>query len=104
VSKLESSVQAEIIRKLEALGHFTVRISRSNRSGIPDIIVCLRPIGQFLAIECKRESGGKVSALQARSIAQIREAGGYAMIASSWEDVRIMLTKIHNRPESGSTA
>lgn len=104
MSKSESSVQAEIVRNLKDLGHYPVRVSRSNVSGIPDLIVCLKPSGLFLAIECKRSSGGKVSALQARSIAQIREAGGYAMIAESWEDVRIMLTKILNRPESSSTA
>lgn len=47
------------------------------REGIPDLIVCCN--GYFLGIELKNETG-EPSKLQLRSIAQIRKAGGIAIV------------------------
>jgi len=48
-------------------------------SGIPDIIACYK--GRFFAIECKAGKG-KTTALQDKSIAQIKDAGGLAIVVN----------------------
>lgn len=55
--------------------------------GVPDIICCVRG-GQFLGVEVKapgREN--TVTALQQQTITRINDAGGYAFVASSVEQV-----------------
>lgn len=47
------------------------------RSGVPDIICCIR--GYFLAIECKAGTN-KPTALQLREIARIQQAKGIAFV------------------------
>lgn len=48
-------------------------------AGIPDIIACY--MGRFFAIECKAGKG-KTTALQDRNIAQIKDAGGLAIVVN----------------------
>jgi Holliday junction resolvase len=47
------------------------------RSGVPDFICCAD--GKFLAIEAKAD-GNKLTLLQAKEIASIQEAGGFALV------------------------
>ena len=47
------------------------------RSGVPDIICCIR--GYFLAIECKAGTN-KLTALQLREIERIQQAKGIAFV------------------------
>ena len=47
------------------------------RSGVPDIICCIR--GYFLAIECKA-GANKPTALQLREIERIQQAKGIAFV------------------------
>ena len=60
------------------------------RSGVPDIIACMR--GRFLAIECKA-GAGKLTPLQSRELATIEEAGGLAYVINedSIESLEIAL-------------
>jgi Holliday junction resolvase len=48
-------------------------------AGIPDIVACY--MGRFIAIECKAGKG-KTTALQDRNIAQIKDAGGFAIVVN----------------------
>jgi len=48
-------------------------------AGIPDIIACY--MGRFFAIECKAGKG-KTTALQDKNIAQIKDAGGFAIVVN----------------------
>ena len=48
-------------------------------AGIPDVIACY--MGRFIAIECKAGKG-KTTALQDRNIAQIKDAGGFAIVVN----------------------
>jgi Holliday junction resolvase len=48
-------------------------------AGIPDIIACY--MGRFIAIECKAGKN-KTTALQDRNIAQIKDAGGFAIVVN----------------------
>ena len=49
------------------------------RSGVPDIICCIR--GYFVAIECKAGTN-KPTALQLREIEQIQKAKGVAFVVN----------------------
>ena len=47
------------------------------KSGVPDIICCYK--GKFIAIECKAGKN-KPTALQEKELAEIRSAGGIALV------------------------
>lgn len=78
----EQDIQRKIIKYLESVGAYVVKVVASNKSGTPDILACYR--GIFLAIEVKRpETKTNVSELQEYNIKKIKEAGGIAIV--SWE-------------------
>lgn len=47
----EQDIQRKIIKYLESVGAYVVKVVASNKSGTPDILACYR--GIFLAIEVK---------------------------------------------------
>lgn len=51
--------------------------------------------GRFLAIECKRSVGGRLSPAQAERIADINKKGGVAFVAHSGEEALEQLKKNH---------
>ena len=51
--------------------------------------------GRFLAIECKRPSGGRLSPAQKERIADINRKGGVAFVAHSGEEALEQLKKNH---------
>ena len=78
----EQDIQRKIIKYLEGVGAYVVKVVASNKSGTPDILACYRSI--FLAIEVKRpETKTNVSELQEYNIKKIKEAGGVAIV--SWD-------------------
>jgi len=81
---LESKIQSKIMKNLKAADIYAHKNITTNRAGIPDIIACVN--GKYLAIEVKNEKG-KATPLQLWNIEQIKNSGGHAIIARSWEDV-----------------
>jgi len=70
------------------------------RSGIPDIICCVR--GKFLAIECKA-GDNKPTALQERELQKINEAGGVSLVINETnltmlDEILKGLTHERNKP------
>lgn len=61
--------------------------------GTPDLLLCCS--GRFVALELKSE-GGKLSALQRYNLECVRQAGGYAIVASpsNWREVSYLLAKL----------
>ena len=51
--------------------------------------------GRFVAIECKRPSGGRLSPAQKERIADINRKGGVAFVAHSGEETLEQLKKNH---------
>jgi hypothetical protein len=51
--------------------------------------------GRFLAIECKRPVGGRLSPAQTERIADINKKGGVAFVAHSGEEALEQLKKNH---------
>ncbi len=73
---------------------------RSSIAGVSDILGIL-PDGRFLAVECKRESGGVVSEKQRQFIANIKACGGVAVVVHSGRELSECLEKICQRNKQG---
>jgi Holliday junction resolvase len=84
---MESKVQKEIINYLESKGAYVIKTVRTNRAGVPDIILC-SPLGRFYAIEVKAKGKkNTVTKLQQYHIDLINNTGGKAFVADCLEDV-----------------
>ena len=67
----------------------------AQRSGVPDIIICLK--GKLIAIELKREDGsGRASKQQIIECKKINKAGGIAIVSDDFKEVKNLLTSIYN--------
>ena len=88
----ETKIQKAIQGYIKSLGGYVFKIHGDifMRSGIPDIICCLK--GRFVGIEAK-DIGNGPSELQLAHIRQIRKAGGIGFVAYSVEDVKEQLEK-----------
>jgi hypothetical protein len=75
----EKKVKDKVKKFLDSIGayHFSPMTGGFGRSGVPDIIVCLK--SKFIAIECKA-NGGKTTMLQEKNINAIRLNKGIAMV------------------------
>ena len=80
----EQKIQSDIVKYLESIGAYVVKVIKATRSGVPDIIACIN--GLFVAVEVKKK-GGRVSSLQWHNIKRIQDKGGIAIVAYSVEDV-----------------
>lgn len=94
----EGKVKAKIVRVLKEEGvyYFFPATHGYGRSGVPDIIACVR--GQFLAIECKAGKN-KPTTLQVNEIEAIRRAGGTAVVANeeNWDMIRPLVKKLSSK-------
>ena len=89
----EKKVKTKVEALLKAAGayYFFPATHGYGRSGVPDIIVCVK--GRFVAIECKAE-GNKPTALQERELARIKQAGGVAVVVdeTNWASLAELFT------------
>ena len=84
---LERAITDAILRALrakEGVWCFKVLGGGGQMRGVPDIIGCCR--GRFFALEVKRPKLGRLSAIQAKRIADIDAAGGIARVVCSVEE------------------
>jgi len=58
----ESQIQSKKIKELEAQGYFVIKLMKTNKNGIPDLIAIPKN-SDVLFVEVKAENG-KTSALQ----------------------------------------
>lgn len=90
----EQDIQRKIIKYLEGVGAYVVKVVASNKSGTPDILACYR--GIFLAVEVKRpETKTNVSELQEYNIKKIKEAGGIAIVSWDLDAVKAVVENIN---------
>lgn len=90
----EQDIQRKIIKYLESVGAYVVKVVASNKSGTPDILACYR--GIFLAVEVKRpETKTNVSELQEYNIKKIKEAGGVAIVSWDLDAVKATIKDIN---------
>ena len=82
----EQQYQSKIVKYLESMGAYTVKVITASKKGVPDIIACYR--GYFLGIEMKTPKTRKnTSELQKYNLAKIKEAEGYSLVAVEVEDL-----------------
>jgi len=75
----EAKVKAAVVKILKAnnVYYFFPATGGFGRSGVPDIICCLK--GKFVGIECKA-NGNKPTELQLRELHKINKAGGITFV------------------------
>jgi len=75
----EAKVKKKVVDILKAAGayYFFPATGGFGRSGVPDVIVCLK--GQFIGLECKA-GNNKPTALQERELQRILDAGGRSFV------------------------
>ena len=100
--KKENVVLSQCLSYLQIRGIFAWRNNsgalkigrRFIRFGLPgssDILGIL-PNGQFLAVECKREKGGKLSDKQVEFLSRIKQNGGVAVCIHSVNELEKIIT------------
>ena len=83
----EQYIQRKIIKWLEGEGYYVVKIISANKSGVPDLLVCVD--GKFVAIEVKTpKTKNNVSKLQKYNLEKIKKCGGIAIVAYDVETVK----------------
>jgi Holliday junction resolvase len=69
----EQQIQAKRIKQLEAKGYYVIKLIKTNKNGIPDL-VAIPPNCGVIFSEIKRENG-KVSAIQEYRIRELNKHG-----------------------------
>ena len=88
----EQQIQSKVIKYLESIGAYVVKVITANHSGVPDIHACLN--GKWISIEMKRP-GESPAPLQLHHLQMVQKAGGLATWASSLTQVQDFLAQ-HN--------
>ena len=69
----EQKIQSKKIKELEALGYYVIKLIKTNKNGIPDILAIHPEFGvEFYEIKTKK---GKVSKLQEYRLKELRNYG-----------------------------
>lgn len=74
----EQQVQTKLIKELEAKGYYVIKLVKTNKNGIPDLIA-IPPNSDVEFIEVKRHDG-KPSKLQEYRIKELKNHGIKAII------------------------
>ena len=69
----EQQIQSKRIKELEAEGYYVLKLIKTNKNGIPDLLA-LHPDRDILFLEVKTRKG-RVSKLQEYRIKELREHG-----------------------------
>jgi len=84
---LERKITDSIMRYLKDAGYWAVKIHGAayQTAGLPDIVAIDRK-GRFVGLEVKRPKLGRVTELQRRTLENINNGGGYAVVVRSATD------------------
>ena len=83
----EGEVKQEILHGLAGVGaYYFMPVQTGFGKRTVDILTCYK--GRFIAIECKRPEGGKLTKIQRDVLRTVEACGGIGIVARCWEDVR----------------
>ena len=80
----EQQIQSKIIKHFESKGFFVLKLIKTNKNGIPDLMVLKNGICKFVEVKTPR---GKISELQKYRIKQIREQGFDAVVMDGIDSI-----------------
>jgi len=86
----EQQIQSKIIKKLEADGWFVIKLIKTNKNGIPDLLAVKKDRAIF--VEVKQEHG-KLSEIQRYRINELRAKGIEVFV---WIDYNVNFDKLDN--------
>jgi Holliday junction resolvase-like predicted endonuclease len=89
---MESKIQHKIIKKLESDGYFVLKLIRTNKSGIMDLIAMKKDI--FFFIEVKQPKG-RLSEIQKYRISELKKIGIDVFVCYD-ENIENILTNYGN--------
>ena len=69
----EQQIQAKRIKQLEADGYYVIKLVKTNKNGIPDL-VAFKPDAEVLFSEIKKPNG-KLSKLQEYRLKELKDYG-----------------------------
>lgn len=69
----EQQIQSKMIKELESMGYYVIKLVKTNKNGIPDLIAIPQQ-SDVLFIEVKK-SNGKLSKLQEYRIKELKSHG-----------------------------
>ena len=99
----ESVRQGKILKYLNSLGGYWIKVISANRSGVSDIIgghsieVTQDMVGSRVAVLCSfevKDGIGNPSDLQLHHLSEVKDAGGIAAVVRSVEDVKETLASL----------
>lgn len=96
----EQDYQKKIVKYLESIDAYVVKVVAASKKGVPDILACYK--GIFIAIEVKTpDTMYNLSELQKYNIRKIIEAIGIAIVAYCPEQIMPHIDKIDEELEDG---
>jgi len=93
--RLESSIQAEIIRKLKKRKKSFTHKHPADPPGYPDVEHLER--GKLFLFEIKRSAKHKPAALQIYKMKELKKAGAIVNVVWNWQQVEAILNKTLNK-------
>jgi len=91
----EQVYQKKIVKYLEEMGAYVVKVVTATKKGVPDLLVCYK--GCFIAIEVKTPlTRSNTTHLQDHNLKKVKSTGGYAVVAVDVEDVMFIIQEIDN--------
>ena len=80
----EQQIQSKKIKELESQGYYVIKLMKTNKNGIPDLLVLPKNSDAFF-IEVKKE-GGVLSKLQEYRINELNKHGLQTQILKGWKN------------------
>ena len=80
----EQQIQSKKIKELESQGYYVIKLLKTNKNGIPDLLVLPKNSDAFF-IEVKKE-GGVLSKLQEYRINELNKHGLKTEILKGWKN------------------
>ena len=80
----EQQIQSKKIKELESQGYYVIKLVKTNKNGIPDLLVLPKNSDAFF-IEVKKEGGG-LSKLQEYRINELNKHGLQTQILKGWKN------------------
>ena len=80
----EQQIQSKKIKELESQGYYVIKLVKTNKNGIPDLLVLPKNSDAFF-IEVKKE-GGVLSKLQEYRINELNKQGLKTEILKGWKN------------------